>query len=206
VPAKTSKAKRDVIKSRPTLYRGILMRSRLEADFAQFLDLVEADWEYEPVCFAGPSGQWLPDFRVTRPGYHVYFEIKPESTDRDHIDALLQQMTVAWLSEPTATLQLVLWTYHNPRKSLSIGNWTPAPTRPAVVLDPFGGTGTTALVADMLGRTGVTVDRSADYCRIARWRTTDPGERARALGVPKPLPVPVGQGSLFDSLEDGEAS
>ncbi|MEU8199490.1 site-specific DNA-methyltransferase [Microbispora amethystogenes] len=79
-----------------------------------------------------------------------------------------------------------------------------APTRPAVVLDPFGGTGTTALVASVLGRRGVTVDRSADYCRIAQWRTTDPGERARVLGLPKPQPVPEGQPSLFDEL--GEAS
>jgi hypothetical protein len=73
-----------------------------------------------------------------------------------------------------------------------------APTRPAVVLDPFGGTGTTSLVAAALGRTGISVDRSADYCRLARWRTTDPGERAKALGVPKPPPVPDGQDALFD--------
>jgi DNA modification methylase len=75
--------------------------------------------------------------------------------------------------------------------------WTPPPTTPAIVLDPFGGTGTTALVADVLGRTGITVDRSADYCRLAEWRTTDPAERARALQVPKPPPVPDGQGDLF---------
>ena len=74
-----------------------------------------------------------------------------------------------------------------------------APARPALVVDPFGGTGTTSLVAAAYGRTGVTVDRSADYCRLARWRTTDPAERARALGVPKPPPVPEGQASLFDS-------
>lgn len=36
-----------------------------------------------------------------------------------------------------------------------------------VVLDPFGGTGTTAHVAHALGRTGVSVDMSADYCRVA---------------------------------------
>jgi DNA modification methylase len=72
-----------------------------------------------------------------------------------------------------------------------------APARPALVLDPFGGTGTTALVADMHGRTGVTVDRSADYCRLAAWRTADPAERARALGVPKPPPVFDGQEPLF---------
>lgn len=76
-----------------------------------------------------------------------------------------------------------------------------APVRPAVVLDPFGGTGTTALVAAAYGRTGITVDRSADYCRIAQWRTSDPGERARALGVPKPPPVIDGQRSLFDAPE-----
>jgi DNA modification methylase len=78
---------------------------------------------------------------------------------------------------------------------------TTAQVRPAVVADPFGGTGTTALVASMLGRLGVTVDRSADYCRVAAWRTADPAERARALGVPKPPPVSDGQGSLFDALE-----
>jgi hypothetical protein len=72
-----------------------------------------------------------------------------------------------------------------------------APTRPALVVDPFGGTGTTALVAHMHGRHGITVDRSADYCRLAAWRTTDPGQRAAALQVPKPPPVPDGQDALF---------
>ena len=76
-----------------------------------------------------------------------------------------------------------------------------APTRPSVVVDPFGGTGTTALVASMHGRHGISIDLSADYCRLARWRTRDPAERARALGVPKPPPVPDGQPSLFDDEE-----
>jgi DNA modification methylase len=75
-----------------------------------------------------------------------------------------------------------------------------APTRPALVADPFGGTGTTALTASVLGRNAVTVDLGADYCRIAQWRINDPAERARALGVPKPPPVPEGQASLFDQI------
>ena len=75
-----------------------------------------------------------------------------------------------------------------------------APTHPAVVADPFGGSGTTALVADVLARIGVTIDRSADYCRLAQWRTADPAERARALGVPKPPPVPQGQMDLFGEV------
>lgn len=77
-----------------------------------------------------------------------------------------------------------------------------APVRPAVVLDPFGGTGTTALVASVLGRVGISVDRSADYCRLAAWRTTDPGQIAAAMRVDKPEPVPEAQLSLLDELED----
>ncbi len=68
-----------------------------------------------------------------------------------------------------------------------------ADTTPAVVLDPFGGTGTTALVAHALGRHGISVDLSADYCRLARWRTTDPAQIAKAAERPKPQPVPDGQ-------------
>lgn len=90
-----------------------------------------------------------------------------------------------------------------PWREYHMDGWTPPSTRPALVVDPFGGTGTTALVADVLGRDAVTLDRSADYCRLARWRTTDPGERARAMQVPKPPPVPDGQDALFDF---GEAS
>lgn len=76
-----------------------------------------------------------------------------------------------------------------------------APTRPAVVLDPFSGTGTTALVASVLGRHGIGVDRSADYCRLARWRTQDPGQLAKAMRVPAPPPVAAGQGDLLAGLE-----
>lgn len=45
-----------------------------------------------------------------------------------------------------------------------------APTFPAVVLDPFCGTGTTIMVARALGRFGIGVDLSSDYLRLARWR------------------------------------
>jgi len=72
-----------------------------------------------------------------------------------------------------------------------------APTRPSLVVDPFGGTGTTALVATAYGRTGITMDLSADYCRLAHWRVNDPGERARARAMPKPPPIPDGMEPLF---------
>ena len=58
---------------------------------------------------------------------------------------------------------------------------TSAPTTPAVVLDPFGGTGTTAMVARALGRTGISLDLSADYCRLAKWRVFEsPGAQRAA--------------------------
>lgn len=68
-----------------------------------------------------------------------------------------------------------------------------------VVLDPFGGTGTTALVASMLGRRGISVDLSADYGRLAQWRCSDPKERAKAAGTDpsKAAAAVPGQGDLF---------
>ena len=73
---------------------------------------------------------------------------------------------------------------------------TTAPTRPAVILDPFSGTGTTAAVAHALGRHGIGIDLSADYLRLAEWRCNDPALRAKVLGVDKPKPVIEGQLTL----------
>ncbi len=75
-----------------------------------------------------------------------------------------------------------------------------APTRPGVVLDPFGGTGTTALVAHALGRHGISNDMSADYCRLAGWRTTDPKQQAKAARKPFVPPAEQTEGQL-DLLE-----
>jgi hypothetical protein len=77
------------------------------------------------------------------------------------------------------------WPEREPVREYHLDRWQPAPTRPAVVLDPFGGTGT-------------TIDRSADYCRLAAWRTTDPAQRAAALQVPKPPQETTGQLGMFD--------
>lgn len=72
-----------------------------------------------------------------------------------------------------------------------------ADTRPGVILDPFGGTGTTALVAKALGRHGVSIDMSADYCRLAQWRTNNRGQMASALQVEKPDTIHPDQLDLF---------
>lgn len=47
----------------PTKYAGVQFRSRLEARWAAFFDLVGWRWEYEPIDLAG----YIPDFVVQRP-------------------------------------------------------------------------------------------------------------------------------------------
>jgi DNA modification methylase len=54
--------------------------------------------------------------------------------------------------------------------------WCPEKGR---VLDPFGGTGTTAMVARALGRIGISLDLSADYNRLAQWRIFQSGHAAK---------------------------
>ena len=75
----------------------------------------------------------------------------------------------------------------------------PTSTSPAVVLDPFVGTGTTVAVAHLLGRHGIGTDLSADYLRLAEWRcTADRPLRDKVLdrtGIPNPRP-PVIDGQL----------
>ena len=63
-----------------------------------------------------------------------------------------------------------------PRK-LILG-WCP---EGGTVLDPFGGTGTTAMVAKALGRYGISLDLSADYLKLARWRVFDSGHGDKAI-------------------------
>jgi hypothetical protein len=58
----------------PTMYLGTKFRSRLEARWAAFFDLVGWRWEYEPVDLCG----WVPDFvLIGANGTPCYVEIKP---------------------------------------------------------------------------------------------------------------------------------
>lgn len=95
-------------RARPTTYRGILMRSRLEAQWAARFDVLCWDWEYEPRCFADATGQYLPDFRIAcKAGAPpIYVEIKPPMGGSALLEAL-RRMTIVWTSEPDAFLWLV---------------------------------------------------------------------------------------------------
>jgi hypothetical protein len=65
----------------------------------------------------------------------------------------------------------------NPAKKLG-ESWSPscscnADTMPCTVLDPFGGAGTTGLVADRLGRNAILIELNPDYAQMARHRIID---------------------------------
>lgn len=63
------------IKNIPTTYNGITFRSRLEARWAYYWDLIGLKWMYEFEGF-DLNGEWyLPDFYIPEFGY---IEIKPE--------------------------------------------------------------------------------------------------------------------------------
>lgn len=56
-----------------TEYRGHLFRSRLEARWAAFFDLIGMKWVYEPIDADG----YIPDFEIPGP---MLIEVKPAST------------------------------------------------------------------------------------------------------------------------------
>lgn len=49
------------------------------------------------------------------------------------------------------------------------------PRRPCLVIDPFGGSGTSAVAALCLGRSAIVGDLKMDYCRVAQMRVADCG-------------------------------
>jgi hypothetical protein len=85
------------IAAHPTTYKGVNMRSRLEARWAAFFDLVSWRWEYEPIDLPG----WVPDFRVSWDCTHsecdgehsLLVEIKPYFDNKDFKDHPCLQYT-----------------------------------------------------------------------------------------------------------------
>ena len=71
--------------------------------------------------------------------------------------------------------------YHTTQKPLNLMLWTigkySSPTD--LILDPFCGSGTTCVAAEMLGRKWIGIDISEEYCQIARDRI-----KAVRTGVP----------------------
>ena len=99
---------------RPTIYKGVKMRSRLEARWAAYFDAVEPYWKYEPNAFANEKGQYLPDFLVSYkdpaisgvPFPDAYYEVK--GVVPSNLDAVMERMEIIFDSDSEAALFLVI--------------------------------------------------------------------------------------------------
>lgn len=93
-----------IVEANETEYRGVTMRSKLEADFARHLDDLGVEWIYEPAIY-GPKGSgYLPDFRVDREDGPHFFEVKPTLAE---VPLAQRRMEVILRWHPDATLIVV---------------------------------------------------------------------------------------------------
>lgn len=79
------------IKTKPVRYKGIPMRSKTEAKWARFFDIMGVPYEYE--LHSGDG--YLPDFKLDQPAFDsnpvcapVYFEAKGENAVDDCVDKI----------------------------------------------------------------------------------------------------------------------
>lgn len=88
----------------PTEYRGIRFRSRLEAQWAAFFDLMCWRWHYEPIDLNG----YIPDFIVdgTEP---ILFEVKPIITVEEFANHYPKIVKSGWVG-PYVILGAFLFT------------------------------------------------------------------------------------------------
>lgn len=85
------------IKPIQTHYKGYHFRSRLEARWAVFFEVMQVKWSYEPEGFVLPDGtKYLPDFFIHserdyhRPGSGWWIEIKPTYPSESELDKFKQ--------------------------------------------------------------------------------------------------------------------
>jgi len=73
------------IKAIDTKYKNRLFRSRLEARWAVFFDVLGIEWDYEPEGYQLPSGKYLPDFFLSEVHYDVFVEVKAGQFTQEEI-------------------------------------------------------------------------------------------------------------------------
>lgn len=81
------------IKAIPTVYNGVHFRSRLEAKWGAFFDVLGWRWEYEPIDLAG----YIPDFLVWQPeARERLIEVKPALKFTDYEPAQRKIESSGW--------------------------------------------------------------------------------------------------------------
>lgn len=83
----------DEIKAIETEYNGVMFRSRLEARWALFFDLLSIEWMYEYEGYETSAGWyvpdfWLPDVYMRSQAKGCFVEIKPDNYEPDTHPAL----------------------------------------------------------------------------------------------------------------------
>lgn len=81
-----------MVKAIETKYGGCRFRSRTEARWAVFFDVVELGWQYEKEGFELPSGRYLPDFWL--PEAKTWAEVKGGDFS-EHEKALCRELAEA---------------------------------------------------------------------------------------------------------------
>lgn len=81
----------------PTTYKGVQMRSRLEARWAAFFDQLKWPWVYEPFDGAG----YIPDFLLNFDHRKFVVDIKP--FDRDGLGQRMTELPFRFDNLPTPT-------------------------------------------------------------------------------------------------------
>lgn len=72
------------VKAIQTTYKGYKFRSRLEARYAVFFDVIGFRWEYEPEGYdLGEHGNYLPDFYL--PDFNCWIEIKGTHPSKEEL-------------------------------------------------------------------------------------------------------------------------
>ena len=99
------------IESIPTVWNGVFCRSRLEAKWACFMDLLAWDWEYEPITL----GSCIPDFVVTSFLRPTLIECKPafEFAELAMRRGELHRAATEWILED---LEVQLHTHSSPNR------------------------------------------------------------------------------------------
>jgi hypothetical protein len=94
----------------PTRYNNVNYRSRLEAKWAKFFDLLGWKYEYEPCDFNG----WIPDFVLIGTETNVFVEVKPISkfpksvADKIDISGCSDQRLIVGFTLPTMSYGCLL--------------------------------------------------------------------------------------------------
>lgn len=80
------------IKPIETVYKGYKFRSRLEARWAVFFDLMKIEWEYEEEGYLiDKNTGYLPDFYL--PQFHTYFEVKRKYLSEEERETAIEKIS-----------------------------------------------------------------------------------------------------------------